>query len=147
VINANADMIITSNGALTASSTQILYVGGNYTNNGTFTSGTGSITFDSTSLGNIISGNISGANSFYNVIFNGAGGEWTANGTMDIGGGLTVTAGTLSGTNDITVAGNVIGNGTNGWITLTGGTFTQRVAGAQTFGSNVAGANNWTLTI
>ncbi len=145
IINANGDFLITSHGGLLASSTQGLNVGGNFTNNGTFVSGTGTVTFDATTAGNIISGNITGSNSFYSVVLNGAGGGWSANSPMEVDGAFTVTAGTWSGTSDITVAGNVTGNGTTGWIMLTGGTFEQRVAAAQTFGSNVVGANNWTF--
>jgi hypothetical protein len=49
-------------------------VSGNWTNNGTFTAGTYTVTFNSTTTGKTIT---SGSSNFYNVTFNGIGGEWT----------------------------------------------------------------------
>lgn len=129
---------IYSNGALS------LTIGGNYSNSGTFTAGTGSVTFNSSMAGNTLSGNMSGPSQFNTLGFNGTG-DWTMISSMTVASTMTVTAGTLLGDQDITVVGGVNGNGTNGTINLSGGTFTQRVAANQFFGSNIAGTNNWTF--
>lgn len=66
-VDVNGDLVIRSNGTLSASNSNTLTVGGDYDNNGTFTSNGGTITFDGT--GNIAAGN----SNFNNVRINTAG--------------------------------------------------------------------------
>jgi hypothetical protein len=67
---------IASGTNLFASDSSLLSVGGSFTNSGTFTANLGTITFNSSSSGKTITSN-SATNKFYNVVFNGSGGEWT----------------------------------------------------------------------
>ncbi len=149
---APAAMAVTGNfskaaGTFTAGAN--LSVGGTFANASTFTHSSGTVTFNRTSSGGTIN---SGSQSFYNVIFNGAGGAWSAlTNTMTVAGDLTMTAGTLNtatGTADITVNGNVkCGASTCGTIDMTtSGTnlFTQSVSGPKNFGTSVnADTTHW----
>ncbi len=103
---------------------------------GTFNANTSTITF-AASGGNIDSG----AKSFNLVTF--TGGTWTVTGnTLTITSDLTMTGGTMQGTQSVTVNGNVAG--TAGTINLTGGTFKQRVAANKNFGTT-SGSGAWTF--
>lgn len=119
-----------------------LNVGGNYSNSGTFTAQQCIVTFDATDTGNTIQGTLSGSSSFYTVVFSGSGGEWTPNAAVAITNNLTMTAGTLLGTQNVTVNNNVAG--TNGVINLTGGTFLQRPVTSANFGTT-SGSAAWTF--
>ncbi len=143
---ATAKVTIEANNTLDVSATNLsLAIGGNYQNDGAFTSRNGTVTFNGTTAGLGLSGNMLGASDFNSLTFSGTGGQWTLNDPVSIGSTLTVTAGTLLGAVDVTVNGSVMGNGTNGTINLSGGTFEQRVALNQQFGSHIAGTNNWTF--
>jgi hypothetical protein len=136
--STNNDLTITS-GTLDTVSGQnyAINIKGNYSNSGTFSAQSGTVTFTATDTGNTLSGTLSGSSTFYNLIFNGSGGEWTPSATVGVGNDLTVTAGTLLGTQNITVAGgDATGNGT---VNLTGGTFT--ITGTGNFG----GDTGWTF--
>ncbi len=110
-------------------------VGGSWSNAGTFTHSGGAVNFGSGSIGNTVT---SGGSQFYDVVFNGSGGGWSPSDAMSLAGDLTVTNGTLSGTNDISVSGgDVTGNGT---INMTGGTFS--TTGQGNFGGNTG----WTFS-
>jgi len=116
-----------------------LTIGGNYSNSGTFTARSGTVTFNATDAGNTLSGTLSGGSAFYNLIFSGSGGDWTPSATLAVSNDLTMTAGSLLGSSNVSVAGgDVTGDGT---ITLTGGTFT--LTGTGSFG----GATAWTFNI
>jgi hypothetical protein len=123
-------------------------IGGSWENNGgTYTHSSGTVTLTSTSTGNILEGN-SASTTFYNLIINGSGGEWTVQ-TNDLGiaNDLTMTNGTLFGsTRDVTVNGNVACGVTCGTINLTGGIFNQDVAVNKNFGTSVsADSTPWTF--
>ncbi len=121
-------------------------IGGNWNiGTSTFASNGSTVTFDGTTSGLTLSGTMTGANDFDFLTFNGAGGDWTLLSPVLVTSTLTVTAGTLRGTQNVTVNGGVVGNGTTGAIALTGGTFEQRVASDNYFGTNVAGANDWSF--
>lgn len=77
----------------------------------------------------------------YNVIVNGAA-TIQPDAAVAIANDLTMTAGTLNGTQNITVNGNVAG--TAGIISLTGGTFEQRVGANKNFGTT-SGSTAWTF--
>ncbi len=123
-------------------SNHALTIGGNYANNSAFTARAGTVTFSATDTGNTLSGTLSGSSGFYNLVFNGSGGEWTPGAAVAVTNDLTMTAGTLLGTQNVTVNGNVAG--TAGIINLTGGTFEQRIETAKNFGAT-SGSAAWTF--
>ncbi|MEI6462305.1 MAG: hypothetical protein WCO33_01390 [bacterium] len=65
-----------SNGTLVAPN-DMLFLGGSYSNSGTFTSNSGSLILNSTTTGKSLSGNMTGTSSFENLFFDGIGGAWT----------------------------------------------------------------------
>ncbi len=126
-----------NSGAVTAPS-GTLTIANNYANSGTFNHNSGTITFTATTTGKTINGTLSGTSAFNNLTFNGLGGDWTPNATVGVSGNLTVTAGSLLGTQSINVSGgNTSGNGT---INLSGGTFTLTGTG------NFGGTSPWTFS-
>lgn len=138
---ADSDVTITAGTVTAPSSTWS--IGGSYSNSGTFTHNSGTVTFTSTATGKTLAGTMTSTSQFNNLTFNGSGGDWTVNAAVATAGDVTVTAGTLKGTNNITVAGgDTTGAGT---INLTGGTFTLNGTGA--FGStgNAWNFNNLTF--
>jgi hypothetical protein len=120
-----------------------LTIGGNYSNSGTFTARAATVTFDATDTGNTVQGTLSGSSAFYNLIFNGSGGEWTPNAAVAVTNDVTMTAGTLLGTQNITVNGNVAG--TAGAFNLTGGTFEQRPNNTGKNFGTTSGTTSWTF--
>ncbi len=139
---------LTNAGTLTSGGNSAYSVSGNWANSSTFTPSTSTVTFNATDSGHAIN---NGASSFTNVIFNGSGGVWSPNtNTMTVAGDLTVTAGTLDGStgtpSSVTVNGDVKCGVTCGTINFTAtNTFTQSVASAKNFGTNVAVATNWSF--
>ncbi|MBI3115097.1 MAG: right-handed parallel beta-helix repeat-containing protein, partial [Candidatus Kerfeldbacteria bacterium] len=71
---------INSSATLTAGGN--LSIGGSWDNDGTFTAGTYTVTFTSTSAGRTLSGTLNGSSAFYKVNFNGTGGEWEVQDSM-----------------------------------------------------------------
>ncbi|MFA5051924.1 MAG: hypothetical protein WC544_02570, partial [Patescibacteria group bacterium] len=118
ILNVDGTVTIGAGTTLEASNSAAFNIGGDWTNSGTFTHNSGTITFDAGSTGKTIT---DGGADWGNVTFNNAAGGWSFADSTTLSGDLTMTAGTLSGTNDITVnGGDATGNGT---INLTGGTF------------------------
>ena len=115
-------------GTFTAAGTEVHTVNGNWVSSGSFTAASSTVKFTTTSAASITT---NGQN-FYNLIFDGSGGQWTPQGTMTADGNLTMTAGTLTGSQNITVNGGNATGTSDGIITLTGGTFT--LAGTGSFG-------------
>jgi hypothetical protein len=115
-------------GTFTAAGTEVHTVNGNWVSSGSFTAASSTVKFTTTSAASITP---NGQN-FYNLIFDGSGGQWTPQDTMTADGNLTMTAGTLTGSQNITVNGGNATGTSNGTITLTGGTFT--LAGTGSFG-------------
>ncbi|MGB2879301.1 MAG: GLUG motif-containing protein [Candidatus Omnitrophota bacterium] len=94
---------VTITGALTAPNAN-MNVAGDWTNSGTFNAGTGTVTFNGTASGKEITNGT--GNSFNNVQFTGAGGEWTLQDDMGVTGQFKVTDGVfISGTNAVTLQG------------------------------------------
>ena len=62
-------------------------VAGSWDNNGTFDSGTSTVTFNGTATGKTIAG---GTGGFYNLIINGTDGAWTIQDEITIGGDLSI---------------------------------------------------------
>ncbi len=118
---------ITINGSLTISGSNNLAVSGNWTNNGgTFTPGSGTVTFNGSATQYI---NGSATQTFNNVVISGAGGL-TVGGTtttLNVGGSFTETTGNFTAPATMTVTGAV---------TLTAGTYTA--------GTNLSVGGNWT---
>lgn len=110
-------------------------VTGSWLNSGTVSKTAGAdVVFTSTTSETITPGTSS---NFANITFNGTGGVWTVStNAMTVDETLTMTAGQLAGTQNITVVQDV--DGTAGTINLTGGTFKQEVAGTETFGPSTA---------
>jgi uncharacterized Zn-binding protein involved in type VI secretion len=114
-IDLEGNFNITANSTFTASDTASFNVGGNWSNSGTFTHSTGTITLDGSSGTQTVT---SGGQSFYNLVINNTGTSVQLEDDLDVNGNLTISTGTLdtkSGENNpIYVAGN--------W-TREGGTF------------------------
>ena len=127
-------------GTFTATTTESHSVGGSWTDTGTFNPASSTVTFAATSGTKNIT---TTGSSFYNLIINGSGGEFQPQDAMVVTNDLTVTAGTLSGTNNVTVNGAAVG--TAGVINLTGGTFEHSVSSSKNFGPTTA-STNWTFT-
>ena len=171
-VTVDNNLTITTGTVTSTSNT--LTITGNYSNSGTFTHGSGTVTFNATDSGNTIGGTLSGATGkFYNLTFDGVAGAWsfTSNPAVEVANNLTITNGTVTSTsNTLTVTGNysnsgtfthnsgtVLMNATDAGNTLAGTlsstssfynlTF-NGVAGAWSFTSNpaVTVANNFTIT-
>ncbi len=113
---------IKANTTFTAPASASFTVAGSWANAGTFTNNSGTVTFDATGTGKTIASN---GSSWNNVVFNGSGGGWSPSDAMSVAGDLTITLGTLSGTQNVTVnGGDLTGNGTismsNGFVRLNG---------------------------
>lgn len=133
-LDVDGDFTISAGTTFSASDSAALEVGGSWANAGTFTHNNNTVTFTATSTGQTIT---DGGSDWYNLEFDGNGGGWSFADSTVIAGELTVTDGTLSGTNDISVSGaNIAGNGT---IDLTGGTFTANGSG------DFGGDSSWTF--
>jgi hypothetical protein len=133
---------VENDGTWTADSNSI-FVGGSWQNDGTFTAGTSTVDFTATSTSKTLSGTLTGSTGQFSALtFSGSGGGWSNSSAMAVTGVLTMTNGTLSGTNDITVNGNV--QGTSGAISLTGGTFEHALTSNRNFGTT-SGSTAWTF--
>lgn len=133
--SVDGDLVI-GTGSTLAMGANELFVGGDFTNNGTFSESASphSVTFTATATGHVID---LGTGNFEDTYFTGVGGGWSfsdANNT--IAGGLYVNNGTLSGTTNITVNGGNFRSASSGTISLTNGTVivsgTGNIGGATT---------------
>jgi hypothetical protein len=132
-LNVQSNLLINSGGTF-AASTFTHTVGGNWTNSGTFTAGTGSITFDG--LTSATQNLNPGTNSFYNLVNNSAGTVLLYQNPLTTTNTFTNFAGTFNAnslthtvTSLATVSGGnyIAGSATqtfNGGLTVSGGTFT-----------------------
>lgn len=140
--STDGDVHIDGTGTLSMEA-NALSVGGDFNNEGTMTfTSNQTTTFAATGTGFTIT---DGGENFENIVFDGSSGGWSFADSTTLNKDLTMTNGTLSGTNDITVTGNVnCGTSTCGTITLTAGTFLQSVgASAKNFGTSAAVSTNW----
>jgi hypothetical protein len=135
------DLNIESSGSFTGAG-HIYNVSGSWNNTGTFTPSTSFVEFSATSTGETIT---TTGSAFNNLSFTGSGGGWSFSDASIINGNFNMTAGTLSGTSNITVKGSVACGATCGTITITGGTFTQNVASGSNFGTSLAESTAWTF--
>lgn len=136
---------VTTNGTVSVGA-NTLTVGGNWSNLGSFTAGTGTVTMNGTTSSLLLSGNMSGVNKFNTLTFNGAGGAWSFSTSSAEATNLNINAGTVTApSSTLTIDGNYFlqGGGTGsftnngGTVVFTGtsATLTGGVAGAMT-GSN-----------
>lgn len=103
------DVLIDSSATLGATDTGDFYVGGSWTNAGTFTHNDGTVTFNATTTGHTIT---DGDSAFYDILFNGSGGDWIyTDGTSTAPNSTTVQNGTPTFLNTKT-----------GTVSVTGGT-------------------------
>lgn len=108
VLTVSNNVSITT-GGLTA--TNNINVGGSWSNNGTFTANTSTVTFNSTVAGKTIAGTLTGATGkFYKIVFNGVGGTWLFSNNTDVASDFTITNGTVTNPSGVL---NVAGNWTN----------------------------------
>lgn len=97
-------------------------IGGDWTNNGTFTSGTGTVTFDgTTATQNITTGGTGAGQDFYNVVVSSSGGDGATLDSaqaMDIDNDLTISSGATFDLADenLTVGNDFFNNGSL-WLT------------------------------
>lgn len=139
VLNAH-DVAI--NGTLTFSGTGNCNVSGSWDNNGDFNSATEMFTFNSTTTETIDSTGATDSD-IYNAAFDGLGGQWTLTTALVINNDMTVIAGTVTGSQNLTVSGgDLVCSGTCGTINMTAGTTT--LAGTGNFGANSL-ASDWTF--
>ena len=127
---------IDDNASFIAIGNQTHSVGGNWNvdTGANFTSGNSSAVFIATGAGKRIN---NGTSTFYAATFSGSGGGWAFGASTTIRNDLTISAGTLSGTNTVAVlGGNITGNGT---ISMTGGTVNLQGTG------NFGGTSPWTF--
>jgi hypothetical protein len=102
---------------------------------GVFTSASSTFTFTATTTGKLIMG-VASVN-FWDLIFNGSGGNWSINQTVNVGNDLLVTAGTMSGANSVNISGDSFTGG--GVVAMTGGTITLQNGG------DFAGGTDWSF--
>jgi len=141
----NGDLNIT-NGVLDVTVTNhALNVKGSWSNSGTFQARNGTVTFNGTSAGKTID---PGLSPFYNLTFNGSGGEWTlSTNNLDVNNDLNITAGTLSAsTLNINLAGNLF-IGANGIFIKGTGTFTFDTDTTASWTDNSSGQDLGTVVI
>jgi len=130
-------------GSLTSGGAGTFTVSGSWDNNNDFNTGTETITFTSGSAETIDSTGAVDAD-VNNVVFNGSGGSWSVNNTaLTINADMRVIAGTVQGTQSISIAGGDLDcSGTCGSINMTGGTVT--LSGTGNLGTTSL-ASNWTF--
>lgn len=136
----DGSLYLATSSTLTLSGTLNIAVGGSMIADSgiTFTSGSSVFTFTGTTSNKTIFS--TKPLSFYDVVFDGVGGQWQLLGTSTATTSIrtmALTAGTVAGTGDVDVrSGGVTGGGT---ITMTGGTFL--IEGTGNFGNS----NPWTF--
>jgi len=96
---------------------------------GTFTCGSSTINFNSTTSGKTIAGTLTGSTGkFNNIIFNGSGGAWNFSDDAEVANNFTITNGSVTAApnSNLTVAGNFTNNGSfthnNGKVLFNGNT-------------------------
>lgn len=87
------NLTIGSDDTLSVNNNYALEVTGNWTNNNTFTAQSGTVTFSATTAGKTIT---PGSSSFYNIVFNGSGGNWAFTGPVTAGNDFTITNGIVT---------------------------------------------------
>ncbi|MBI4948014.1 hypothetical protein HY844_00425 [Candidatus Berkelbacteria bacterium] len=103
-------------------------IGGSYSNSGTFTARSGTVTFNSTATGKTLGGTMTGSSAFYDLVFNGSGGGWTFNAAVTATNDFTVSNGAVAGNgNNLTVTRDFTLDNTTG-VSYTPGTSTVAIS-------------------
>lgn len=97
-----------ANGSITLPSS-ILAVGSSFENSGTFTHNSGTVKLTAAASGKNVQ---SGGSNFYNILFNGAGGEWTFVGNATSTNNFTITNGSTTLPTQLAVGGSFENQGT-----------------------------------
>ncbi len=87
------NLTIGADDTFNVNSNYALEILGNFTNNNSFLAQNGTVSFTATTTGKTIT---PGSSSFYNIVFNGTGGNWAFTGPVTAGNDLTLTAGTVT---------------------------------------------------
>lgn len=123
--NAGGNITVTGNVQINGNTTldlttsnRTISLGGNWSNNGTFTARNGTIRLTSTTAGRTLSGSMTGSNAFANLQFDGSG-SWTLQQPAEYSGQLTLTNGilTTSTANLLTATGSATASFTSGSAT------------------------------
>ncbi len=124
-LNLSGTMLLTAGTFAAGTATAINMTGGDWTNNGaTFTPGSGTVTFNSTTVNQNINGSAV-TQGFNNITMNKTGRQLTVGGstnTLNLTGNILLTAGTLVAGTAADI--NIAGNWTNNGATFTPGTGT-----------------------
>ncbi|GAH10474.1 unnamed protein product, partial [marine sediment metagenome] len=99
VLNVDGDVTISANSTLTASGSAAFNVGGSWSNAGTFTAGTGTVTFDAGASGKTLAGAMIDTSAFYDLTFNNGSGGWTLSNDIKVTHVLDINAGTFNASN------------------------------------------------
>ncbi|MGQ9819929.1 MAG: hypothetical protein ACUVQ1_08445 [Candidatus Kapaibacteriales bacterium] len=92
VVTINTNLVISNGSALTQNNSGSIYIKGNWTNNGTFNSGTGTVTFNGATLQSIAG---SQSTTFYNLTISKSGGNLSLNTSSSVGGTLDFQSNSL----------------------------------------------------
>ncbi|MBP9668907.1 MAG: DUF2341 domain-containing protein [Candidatus Pacebacteria bacterium] len=127
------DVTIGADDILSVNNNYALEVLGNFINNNSFVAQSGTVTFTATDTGNTIT---PGTSSFYNMTFNGVGGNWAFTGsTLTAGNNFTIATGTVTmPTATTTVTGNF--DNTGGTFMHNNGILLLNAASAKTIRTN-----------
>lgn len=145
------DVTIGTDDTLSAGVNRAIEVRGNWTNRNTFNAQGGTVNFTATSVGHIIA---PGSSSFYNLTFDGAGGNWSfATTTITIGNNFTIATGTVTlASATTTVAGSFDNSGgafmhNNGVLNLTTGAAGKsiRLNGSNLYDLAFNGSGSWSF--
>ena len=113
IVTVSASTIATTPGDINISAGVLknkgsLRLQGSWANNGSFSDISGTVTFNATTRGKTISGFLTGANKFNNLVFNGTGGTWEFEDDAEVGANLSLTEGVVTAPPGIlTLKGNV----------------------------------------
>ncbi len=104
------NLTIGTDDTFSAGNNYAIEVQGNWTNSNSFVAQSGTVTFTATTSGKTIT---PGSSNFYNVVFNGGGGNWSIVGPVTAGNDFTITTGTvtLPANSTTTVTGNFANSG------------------------------------
>ena len=111
IVTVNNNVTIGSSTTLdvSAAGNYTLNVGGNWTNNGTFTAENGTVYMTGTAVGLTLNGTMTGTSQFYNLVFlGGAGAAWSFTSVdAEVGNSFNISTGTVTAPADtLTIHGN-----------------------------------------
>ncbi|MBL7691775.1 MAG: hypothetical protein JNM41_09275, partial [Flavipsychrobacter sp.] len=144
------DFINDASATFACAGANTINVAGNWTNNGTFTRGTGTVVFNAAATGKTLTGNMTGTSAFNNIQFINAAGGWDfgAN-AADVVGNFSVTttavAGVKAPSTTLKIGGNFV-KAAAGTFDANGGTVEFNGTSGQAFPGNAAIFNNVTVS-